>query len=842
MKKKTIGAWLVVVMLITQFANGFGFMTKVKADGTDNIITSVTMAVYENGTQVTDNVYKLDSEVKVELTFKLPVTDPSTGAHGYKGGDTFVYQLPYQLAIDKNYTGKLFYDGVESGSIGDYTVGTDNKVVLTFNSEIEGLFDVGGTFNVTSKLSSTKVTGTTTQELLFPIAGNLNNTIVIKVHPKGGTSITKDGIPQPQKYNPSSILWTVDVNTVQDEVYKAVVTDSLPAGLELDPSSIEVYKLAVDVQGNTSQGAQIGSDQYDASGSTASSLNVKFNNTIKDAYRVKFSTKITDTSVKNFTNTATLTGEGIDKSSSKTVDIVRGAPLEKVAGEFNESDETIPWEIRFNYNEQTITAANAVLVDYFNDSQVLVEDSVTVYKIKLDQDGKASEDGTLTKGTEYTITTPPSQTGKTGFKLQFSNDINSAYKIVYKTKVKDRVYGYTETIRNDVSYNGETKGATRDINQRIVDKSYADVDYLNKTVKWTINVNKDYKLMKNLVLTDTFDNGGLKLTGPITISSTPAINSADYTITPNGSDYAKGAGFTITFSKPIDKPFTVTYTTSFDFYKLQGATSFKNTAQLDWKDANDKDHSIKDDATFDPRSEVKNNGNKTGSYDVNTKQLTWTVRANYNKRVLAAGATLVDTIPAGQKATSVTAVVYKFDYAADGNPVKGAVIDASKYDLTVTDKQLTVKFKDQVDYAFYVVFSTEFIGSDVNQGTVKNTATLYDKDNEAVSKPLEATVNIPKGGQYVIKDFSQDNNDQTLLNWKVIINANQSVVKNVKIVDTPSVNQVLLPDSFHLYVTTVDQSGNAANPNTENELKKGVDYTLNFKTGTDGKKALSLSS
>ncbi|MFD1909132.1 collagen binding domain-containing protein [Paenibacillus rhizoplanae] len=49
----------------------------------------------------------------------------------------------------------------------------------------------------------------------------------------------------------------------------------------------------------------------------------------------------------------------------------------------------MPWEIRFNYNEQTITAANAVLVDYFNDSQVLVEDSVTVYKIKLDQDGKS---------------------------------------------------------------------------------------------------------------------------------------------------------------------------------------------------------------------------------------------------------------------------------------------------------------------------------------------------------------------------------------------------------------------------------------------------------------------
>ncbi|MEK4044516.1 SpaA isopeptide-forming pilin-related protein [Paenibacillus sp. FSL H8-0048] len=841
MKKKTIGAWLVVVMLITQFANGFGFMTKVKADGTDSIITSVTMAVYENGTQVTDSVYKLDSEVKVGLTFKLPVTDPDTGAHGYKGGDTFVYQLPSQLAIDKNYSGKLLYDGVESGSIGTYAVGTDNKVVLTFNSEIEGLFNVGGTFNVTSKLSSTKVTGTTTQELLFPIAGNLNNTIVIKVHPKGGTSITKDGIPQPQKYNPSSILWTVDVNTVQDEVYKAVVTDSLLAGLELDLSSIEVYKLAVDVQGNTSQQGKISSDQYDASGSTASSLNLKFTNTITDAYRVKFSTKITDTAVKSFTNTAKLTGEGIDKSSSKTVDIVRGLPLKKTAGNFDPADETIPWEIQFNYNEQTITSANAVLLDYFNDSQKLVEGSLVVYKIQLDQDGKEVGSGTpINEGPDYTLTSPlTDKTGKTGFKLQFNNDINTAYKIKYKTKVKDRVYGYTETIRNDVTYNGETKWATRDINQRIVEKKVADVDYLNKTVKWTIEVNKDSKVMKNLVLKDTFDNGGLKLIEPITITSTPAINSSDYTITPNGTDYAQGAGFTITFSKAIDKPFTVTYSTSFDYYKLQsGATSFKNTAQLDWKDANDKDHTIKGDATFNPRDEVKNNGKKTGVYDVNTKQLTWTVGANYNKRVLAAGATLVDTIPEGQKATSVTAVVYKMNYGKDGEHTKGAVIDASEYTLNVTDTKLTVKFKDPVDYAFYVVFSTEFIGSDVNKEQVKNTATLYDKDNKAVSEPLEVTVTIPKGGQYVAKGFTQDNNDQTLLNWKVVINANQSVVKNVKLVDKPSANQVLLPDSFHLFETTVDQQGNAGNQGYE--LKKDVDYTLTFKTGTDGKESFEL--
>lgn len=405
------------------------------------------------------------------------------------------------------------------------------------------------------------------------------------------------------------------------------------------------------------------------------------------------------------------------------------------------------------------------------------------------------------------------KTGKIGFKLQFNNDINSAYKIKYKTKVKDRVYG-AEQIFNTVTrdtYKGEANQYTtqRILNKQNVDTGKdKDVDYLNKTVKWTVKVNEDKRTMTNLILTDTFGNAGLKLIGKPIISPSPGVEGTDYIITKVGTeDFSKGDGFKIEFKNPINEAYTITYTTKFDFYKLiDGMKEFSNTASITW-DENKTNKPLTSTKTFDPREEVKNNGKKTGSYDVNTKQLTWTVGANYNKRVLAAGATLVDTIPVGQKATSVTAVVYKMGYEEDGEHSKGAIIDASKYDLTVTDKQLTVKFKDEVDYAFYVVFSTEFIGSDVNQGTVTNKATLYDKDNKAVSEPLEVTVTVPKGGEYVAKDFTRDKDDQTLLNWKVVINANQSIVKNVKLVDNPSTNQVLLPDSFHLYVTTVNQSG-----------------------------------
>lgn len=99
MKKKTIGAWLVVVMLITQFASGFGFMTKVKADGTEitaPLITSVSLAVYKDSNYtetVTGNVYQLDSYAELNYTWELE------DSHGYSAGSTYRFKLPLQFEL-----------------------------------------------------------------------------------------------------------------------------------------------------------------------------------------------------------------------------------------------------------------------------------------------------------------------------------------------------------------------------------------------------------------------------------------------------------------------------------------------------------------------------------------------------------------------------------------------------------------------------------------------------------------------------------------------------------------------------------------------------------------------
>ncbi|AIQ45579.1 hypothetical protein R70723_06450 [Paenibacillus sp. FSL R7-0273] len=856
-KKKTWAVWLGLAILITTFAIAVGFFTNVNADAvdgniTEDIVKTVSLSVYENGTQVTSSVYKFDSIYRFNLTYELP--DDT-----YKEGAKYTYILPAKLAIEQAYTGKLINSEFPDG-MGTYAVGTDNKVVLTFNKNIEGLFDIKGNLWVESKLSKTNVTGSTTQQLLFPIAGNASNSITINIQPNNGAAIKKGGVPKPQKYNATSIEWTVDVNRLLNKVDNASVTDSFPAGLNLDTVSIAVYGLTVDVQGGVTQGGQISPAEYDTSASTGSKLDLKFNNSINEAYRLKFSTKITDTGKTSYTNTASLNGNGTSwNATSSAVAVSYGKPLEKSTGGFNSATEEINWTIKFNYDERAIPAAQAVLTDRFNISQDYVAGSMVITRMKLDVNGAATTDGTLTAGVDYTLTDLPDDTTVTpataGFKIQFNNDVQSAYRIEYKTKVAGRVYA-GEDIVNKVTYNGSTVPATAKTTQRIlnkldVDKNSTpanDVDYLNKTVKWKININEDKRDMTNLVLTDKFDNAGLQLLGRpeitlLTDSSVKLVEGTDYVFAALPvSDFSTNSGFEITFKKKISQAYRITYTTNFDYYKLKsGVSAFSNTASIDWLEKAKDTPEQTSRKTFDPDNKVKNNGFKSGAYDVASKKITWTVGANYNKRVLAAGAELVDTIPAGQVADENSVVVNKLDYNAAGTPyaLTPALVNKTDYTVAVDDGKLRVKFKNAVDYAFYVVFKTEFAAGDVNASSVTNTAVLNNAAGEGVSKTLQGTATVTNGGQYVTKTGAVDSTDQTIMNWSLTINANQSVVLNAQVIDTPSTNQVLLPASFQVFETNINSGGTVTATNTK--LVKDTDYTLEFSTDSSGKDIFKLA-
>lgn len=148
LSKKKISAWLIVLLLVTQWAYsfGFGFNTPAYASGNGNntvisedLITNVTLAVYTDDkytSTVTGSVYELDSNTELNYTWALP------DGHGYKDGSTFTFDLPTQFELYNDLNGNLIFD---DEPIGTYTVDKNtNKVVFTFNEYIESHFQVGG--------------------------------------------------------------------------------------------------------------------------------------------------------------------------------------------------------------------------------------------------------------------------------------------------------------------------------------------------------------------------------------------------------------------------------------------------------------------------------------------------------------------------------------------------------------------------------------------------------------------------------------------------------------------------------------------------------------------------
>lgn len=103
--------------------------------------------------------------------------------------------------------------------------------------------------------------------------------------------------------------------------------------------------------------------------------------------------------------------------------------------------------------------------DFFNNTQELVGGSFLVKKVNFDTNGNESGNEPVDSG-NYIIT-KKSDGDRNGFEFQFKGDINSAYKIVYKTKAIVRIFD-SEKITNQVEEGGKTATGTRNIYQQIL--------------------------------------------------------------------------------------------------------------------------------------------------------------------------------------------------------------------------------------------------------------------------------------------------------------------------------------------------------------------------------------
>jgi len=849
--RRKVSVLAIALLLFAQTFTGL-FNTAYAAAITDSILSKVVLK--DGQGKIIDAALNPDYRVTPGSAVKLDYEWELENGHGYKSGDTFTFKIHDLFEVYNDVTGDLIIAG--NVKVGTFKLlESTREVTMTFNDEIQKRSDVKGTLTFDTWFSESTKTSESEVTISIPVKDNQTQDLTVLFQPNVTETIKKSGSPNRNKQT-QWINWTIDVNKKLERISNAAVIDELPPGLA-KPANVEVYELIVKNDGTTVRGNKLNAADYTYDPNVAADKFAVNLGNIDSAYQIVFTTGFTDDK-KSFVNKATLTGgttEPIATSPAVTVD--RGTLLEKRSSGYDWRTQTVSWEIDYNYSSNQIPAAQAVLVDLFDNTHVL-DGQVEVYEVSFDANGNAVVGNQLTGG--YAVT-PATDTGKNGFELNFPGGVSQAYKIKYKTKAAGNVYD-SDTLSNGVTTGTTTKSSTQSISQKFLDKWSSNPNYSDKTIDWTVRINEiGYTDVQNLVFTDTFPFGGLRLDGAIVVKSgsTTLIEGLgkDYILTP------KPDGFEIKFLKPVTTEHRITYTTKFDnewkpphdnsFGISQGEhkDNFYNRGKLDWKVVENSvvvDKSKTVTAPFIPDTYTKANGFKEGSYDAVTKELTWKIGINYNNRPIT-DAVVKDVLGQGQKYVSGTLNVHHMTLSGTENGiVVGAEVNSSEYTFTepnaANNNTLSVAFDKPpgtvINNPYYITFKTSLDGVKIDEKTISNTVDLYEKN---ISTPLTSfgtTVPIKYGGEFVSKTGALHSANKVLMDWTLPINRGQSLVENAVVKDEPSANQILVESSFKLYPTKVSSDGTVTKDLTKPLLVKDVDYTLDFATDDNGKQSFVL--
>ncbi|PHD28703.1 collagen-binding protein [Bacillus wiedmannii] len=787
---------------------------------TENILTGVTLTD-KDGKPFNDTDNRPDPNSITQIDFTWEVLK----SLNVKEGDYFTFQLPEYFIVHNTITQDLI-DG-KGHTIGSFVVTPDGKVTMTFNEYVEDHPDIAGHLNIRTEFNEVKITGTTEKQIPFPIKEK-DVIIELDFKPKVTQSIDKKGVPD-RPINTNQINWKVEMNKTKDKLTNAVFQDNIPNGASLNEDSIKVYYLEVDINGKTTRGAEVPKEEYELT-SSSDKLNIAFKKETNKAYEIEYATKITDESVTTFKNNAKVTSDNQNSvSANATVTVSRGTHLEKTS-KYNPKTQTIEWTITYNGDQRKIKKEAALLKDILDKDHKIDQSSIVV------KNASYNDSGQIVTGDDATNFTVKETTE--GFDLQFTTDIDSAYVITYTSKAAGDVIADGEIENKIIADGGSSKTNKVTLQQQNIikkhNKNAGDTDYNAKTTKWTIIVNDNNYVLNDAVIKDTFDFGGLTLqenSFKITDGSNELKLGHEYTlhVTDKGFE-VKLAGI---YKSNMDKTLTITYTTDFNYENLskeKDNKSFKNTANLSWKDVNGDNTKSSSDDTFNPDGYTKGNGFKYGSYNAQTKEIKWDIGFNYNNMTIK-DPSIVDVLRDNQKLIpeSIEVRHMKLTGGAHGFEV-GDPVPSSEYTIETPTKDnnntLTIHFKNEIKTAYHISFKTSLAGEQINK-RYDNYADL--KDGSKTVTTIHGAFEITNGGSGVTKTAKQ--NDK-YIDWSVSINASQSTIENAVVTDEPTDNQMLDEKSFHLYPTTVAVDGTLTK-DTANELKEGTDYKLKVITDND---------
>ncbi|SHL05807.1 Uncharacterized surface anchored protein [Anaerocolumna jejuensis DSM 15929] len=640
--------------------------------------------------------------------------------------------------------------------------------------------------------------------------------------PRG--AVLKKGAKLGQAYNPKSVDWTVYVNLGETKINKAIIEDDLPEGLALQ-EPVKVIPIKYNGSEWINDGPAL-TTGYTVD-VTKNPLKVTFDDSITKAYKLEYTTNITDRTQEKFINSANIydTDESspLNQSPAKaSVDIQRGVYLFKSGADYIDyNSKFIDWTIDINTKEELIN--NPVLKDVIGSGLKKPVTNLKIVKLNIGSTGTATEVGGDISG-NYTITDTTD-----GYQINFGSQITGAYRITYRTDINDvnlTSYSNKATLEGTVDGKGIGIGdGKKDLNgwdvtkkpliKNTVDKAIKGVDYANKTISWEITIDPKKEPMENLKIIDTFQtvfsqsptdkkvNGGLELVSGSAIvlkvgDSEPLRKGIDYTLSPN-PDWK--SGFVISFLHDVENGvYTIQYKTSFDRewsekenYVLKG---YQNTAVGQWDEKTGHktdDDNVKFQGIIDAAS---HNGAKDGTAVLNgagraEREIDWNIDVNYLSEKLNNFTVTDNGWDNGQlklKADSIK--IYNLTISGNGKATPGSeVIDLSSAGIKITkdDDGFVIKF-GSVTSPYRITYTTELLNQ--SQAEYMNTATVTgtrDSSETPVSDTMTKKVTFPNNQQNTfLKKTGKQRDTKPYIDWTIQFNTSLSLIKDAVLTDTLS--------------------------------------------------------
>ena len=401
--------------------------------------------------------------------------------------------------------------------------------------------------------------------------------------------ISLDWIFKKGKLLDSGIIeWEISINKKGHTIKDPVITDIIPAGLELVDDSVYLKLPGGEFSKLT--------DYNYTNGTVKDTSTLKYEHTgnITGEAVLKYQTKIVDMEFyqsnqeKGFKNSAYLTWEGNvygkPWDNASVSGIGTGGIINKSAGSKLNYDgnntNIIKWTVQINKNK--ISIEDAVFIDDIRKELRYVDKSF-----------KISPNTTQSSMTGFSYTPTPEDSTYSGtLKFEFTGTIDDTYTIEFETEIIDHEklfnnnlngsqveVGYTNTATltgSGITGNVQTGSGTQKFNSQVIAKSVlTDYNYETREVEWQIVINRNKMELNNAVLTDDIPQGMKYVDGSFSVTPTPGAIAGQPELSDDGSK------LTYNFGK-INDTYTVKFKTKVTDEGLAeiGSVLFKNEAAL----------------------------------------------------------------------------------------------------------------------------------------------------------------------------------------------------------------------------------------------------------------------